>query len=127
MKLANPLNSPRFQSTRNFLLTTLTGALVVGVLGNYLAEFLKSSSGFLLDRTLRVLTFVFHGYVEIIHNDIGKARGDQSIRLTQVLLVMLTFTAFASLLNYMVMKAKRRQASAQKRLAKVKALVGLPE
>ncbi len=50
-------------------------------------DLMKGTTGFILNGLLRTLTFIFHGYVETIHRDIGEARQDGLGEITYLVVV----------------------------------------
>lgn len=81
-----------YHRANNFLQKNILGLIILGISTSALWDLMKGTSGVLRNAILRVLVFVFHSYVDIIHQDIGKADTDRSMMVGYALLIMFSYT-----------------------------------
>jgi len=107
MDIKNSPESSFYHRANAFLQKNILGLIILGLFTSALWDTMKGTSGILYNAILRTLTFVFHSYVETIHEPIGEGQGDQLVKTIYTLL----FAAGVNIISLSLLWGIRRVRS----------------
>jgi hypothetical protein len=101
-----------YQKARAFLQRSILGMIIGGIITSALYDLMKGTGGVLATAILRSLTFMFHSYVEMIHQPIGDGQGDQLAKAIFIVLIgsFLVTTSLAAVAGVQRIKGDHKKA-----------------